>query len=100
MTAIRINCCIVGCRRGTSKFEPDEDGDDEIICGKCWRLVPAATKARRRRIGAEMRRLEKIIPADHDLTEASLRIVTRILRMRARNWRLIKAQAMRAAAGI
>lgn len=52
------------------------------------------------RFGAEMRRLEKIIPADHDLTGANLRIVTRILRMRARNWRLIKAQAMRAAAGI
>lgn len=94
----RVNCCIPGCRRGTTKLEDPED--DEIICSTHFRMVPAATKRRRRVIAAEMRRLEKIIPADHDLTEANLRIVTRMLRMRNRSWRLIKSQALRAAAGI
>lgn len=94
----RINCCIPGCRRGTTKLENPED--DEIICGPHWRMVPAATKRRRRLIAAEMRRLEKIIPADHDLSEKNLRIVVRMLRMRERSWRLIKSQALRAAAGI
>lgn len=94
----RVNCIIPGCRRGTTKLEDPED--DEIICGPHFRMIPAATRRRRRVIGAEMRRLEKIIPSDHDLTEANLRIVVRMLRMRNRNWRLCKRQAMRAAAGI
>jgi hypothetical protein len=94
----RVNCVIPGCRRGTTRLEDPED--DEAICPPHWRMIPAATKRRRRLISAEIRRLEKIIPSDHDLSEASLRIVVRMLRMRDRNWRLIKAQATRAAAGI
>lgn len=32
----RINCCIEGCNRGTTKVEPG----CRIICGKCWRRAP------------------------------------------------------------
>lgn len=32
----RINCCIAGCKRGTTTCEPGI----RIICGKCWRRAP------------------------------------------------------------
>lgn len=95
---LRVNCIIPGCRRGTTKLEDPEA--DEIICGPHFRMIPAATRRRRRLIAAEMRRQEKLIPSDHDLSEANLRIVVRTLRMRARSWRLCVRQAMHAAAGI
>jgi len=37
----RINCCIKGCKRGTTKFAPGYT----IICGKCWRRAPKETRA-------------------------------------------------------
>ena len=48
----RINCCIAGCKRGTTRYP----GDVEIICGKCFRKVPQAWRKRlalyRRKINA------------------------------------------------
>lgn len=32
----RINCCVPGCNRGTTRVEPGW----MIICGKCWRRAP------------------------------------------------------------
>lgn len=37
----RINCCVKGCNRGTTKCEPGV----RIICGKCWRRAPRETRA-------------------------------------------------------
>lgn len=37
----RINCCIKGCKRGPTTCEPGV----RIICGKCWRRAPKATRA-------------------------------------------------------
>jgi hypothetical protein len=37
----RINCCIEGCKRGTTTVEPGI----RIICGKCWRRAPKETRA-------------------------------------------------------
>lgn len=37
----RINCCIRGCKRGTTKFAPGTT----VICGKCWRRAPKETRA-------------------------------------------------------
>lgn len=37
----RINCCIAGCKRGSTKFEPGT----RIICGKCWRRAPKENRA-------------------------------------------------------
>lgn len=52
----RINCCIPGCKRGTTTFEPGTI----MICGKCWRKAPKAmrqrwTKFRRRETLARKR---------------------------------------------
>ena len=38
----RINCCIPGCRRGTTTFEPGTT----MICGKCWRRAPKRLRDR------------------------------------------------------
>lgn len=37
----RINCCIRGCKRGTTKFAPGFT----VICAKCWRKAPKETRA-------------------------------------------------------
>lgn len=38
----RINCCITGCKRGTTQFEPG----CLVICGKCWRKAPKPLRTR------------------------------------------------------
>lgn len=53
----RIACCIPGCRR-TFKHK----GEDEVICGKHWRLGPTEirqlyTQARRRKKWEQVERL-------------------------------------------
>ena len=37
----RINCCIKGCKRGTTTVEPGI----RIICCKCWRRAPKETRS-------------------------------------------------------
>lgn len=37
----RINCCVKGCKRGTTKYPPNFT----VICGKCWRRAPKETRA-------------------------------------------------------
>lgn len=42
----RINCCIAGCKRGTTRMAPREDGSaPEIICSKHWRTVPKSWRS-------------------------------------------------------
>jgi hypothetical protein len=50
----RINCCVLGCRRGSRKFP-----NGELICGRHWRSVPRAIRRR-------FRDLEKIARAAPD----------------------------------
>lgn len=39
----RINCLVPGCKRGTTRIAPYQDGTSpEVICGKHWRTVPKA----------------------------------------------------------
>ena len=52
----RINCCVKGCKRGTTKCEPG----GRIICAKCWRRAPKdlrqlATRWKRRATRFEQR---------------------------------------------
>jgi len=50
MTVRRIPCCVPFCRR-TFKAETD-DPEEEVICGKHWRLAPKD----KRRLRATLRR--------------------------------------------
>lgn len=43
----RVACVATGCRRGTTRIEPDENGrQGEWICGPHWRTVPKNIKDR------------------------------------------------------
>lgn len=53
----RVNCCVEGCRRGTTRIEPLPEGgywletgtaDPEWLCEVHWRRVPGWLKHRRR----------------------------------------------------
>ncbi len=52
----RIPCLVLGCRRTAraDRYPPNT----EIICAKCWRLVPKYLKRRARRLERIMRRLK------------------------------------------
>lgn len=51
----RINCCIPGCKRGTTTHPPGRS----IICGKCWRKAPKAMRDQYSRWRRKGDRLEK-----------------------------------------
>jgi hypothetical protein len=60
----RVACCVIGCRRGTSRIEPLAEGFVDLetgaerkwICAEHWRRVPKTLKARRRALIRQWRR--------------------------------------------
>lgn len=57
----RIPCLNQRCRRTapSEKYGPDA----EIVCGKCWKLLPKAVSDRYRRLKRLRRRLERLARA-------------------------------------
>lgn len=51
----RINCCVTGCQRGTTKFAPG----CRVICGQCWRRAPKAMRHQANVWAARARRFEQ-----------------------------------------
>lgn len=51
----RINCCIPGCKRGTTQFPPG----GSVICGKCWHKAPKALRDQQARWRRKARALER-----------------------------------------
>ncbi|MEM8724645.1 MAG: hypothetical protein AAGE86_03895 [Pseudomonadota bacterium] len=74
----RINCCIVGCKRGTTTFEPGKT----MICGKCWRKAPKHLRTRWSKFRRKANALDKKRHPDanrwHDLAD---RVFWRIRRI-------------------
>ena len=60
----RINCCIDGCKRGTTRVEPG----CLIICGKCWRKAPKELREKR----TACLRLARRYQARNDFREANV----------------------------
>lgn len=58
MTDHRIACINPRCRR-TASFEKMQC--DEIICGKCWKLVPLELRTRYREVRKRYTKIERII---------------------------------------
>jgi hypothetical protein len=58
----------------------------EIICGKCWRLVPGELKAKYRRFRRKRRQLERLAAKTNRTPEFPL-----IDRLESENWRAIRA---------
>ena len=52
----RVNCCITGCKRGTTRLEPNANGEPvEWICGEHWRQVPKSWRTRMSLFGRRYR---------------------------------------------
>lgn len=100
----RTNCCITGCRRGTTTIEPlprdcismdTGKGRHEWICSVHWRLIPKSWKRRRRRFH---RRVAKTWPwkdgIDWDeLTDDQRREHSVAFRLSKKMWARMKAHA-------
>ena len=70
----RINCVIPGCKRGTTRCAPRDDGAlPQIICGKHWRTVPKAWRQVMSGYGRVFRRAER-------------RGDERVMQMASRSW--------------
>lgn len=64
----RVNCCVPGCRCGTTTIPPHPEGtadletgrrEPEWVCAKHWPRVPRPLKARRRALIRQWRRLTR-----------------------------------------
>lgn len=63
----RVNCCVPGCRGGTTTIQPfpegccdlETGGEPEWICSRHWPRVPRLLKARRRALIRQWRRLTR-----------------------------------------
>lgn len=43
----RVGCLVPGCGRGTTRIQPNEDGEQgEYVCGRHWPMVPKSLKRR------------------------------------------------------
>ncbi len=67
----RINCCIKGCKRGTTTCEPGV----RIICGKCWRRAPKDMRTLASIWRARANRFEK--KGDHERADIAGRWANR-----------------------
>lgn len=79
----RIRCFVHGCRR-TAPFEKFGPGV-EIICGKCWKLVPGELKAKYRRFRRKRRQLERLAVKSDRPTNFPV-----IDRLESENWQAIR----------
>jgi len=84
MTADRIPCINPHCRR---TFKAD-DGDGEIICGKCFRCLPEPVRKEHRRYWREIRKWERrIVRTSDEMKIATMRSIRSRLSMRLnRHW--------------
>lgn len=92
--ADRIPCIRPGCRRTAPQEKYPEPGA-EIVCGKCWKQLPPAVKARYRALRRRERRLLRLIGRRVAAGTINLATVDRLReqteRQQAENWREIRA---------
>jgi hypothetical protein len=87
----RLPCVNPRCHRTGSA---EEFGDSDIVCAKCWKLLPQAVRARYKQLRRREKRLLKLIErriADHDIRpETVAAIEHRLSESFAENWQLIR----------
>lgn len=97
----RVNCLVEGCRRGTTRIEPYEEGAVGVetneprpswICGVHWRRVPRRLKRRRSFLLRRWRKLNPTRAYWHLPPGSPQRLKTiQAERLLVENWRRIKA---------
>lgn len=87
----RLPCVNPACKRTAAA---GEFGDSEIICAKCWKLLPQPVKARfkqlRRREKRLLRLIEHRVHAGDIRRETVLMLESRITAAFAANWQVIR----------
>jgi len=95
----RIPCCVPYCRRTASRAKFPHCS--EIICGKHWRLAPAAWRRRRSRLARRYRRRFGDNPPWHYPAGSPDRIdAVRLRRLDNQLWERCKKAAIEAATGL
>lgn len=92
MTGGRIPCLNPRCRR-TAPAE--KYADVEIVCGKCWKLLPKSVTDRYRRLNRVerkiLRRLEKRV-AQRSISAATIsRLERQMADLKEKNWAAIRS---------
>lgn len=101
----RIPCVVPHCRR-TARREPADDETTEVICGKHWRMIDKAVRARHKQMKRRQDWLDRQWEKDggDDIADAVNpkwpRIIRRWVRLRRKAWAHCKRQAIEAAGGI
>lgn len=85
----RIPCINPACRR-TAPAEKYEPGA-EIICPKCWRLLPAPLTSHFRDLARRQRRLTRLARKPGRAAQA-LRLSAMVEAAQERNWQAIRQQ--------
>lgn len=91
----RIACCIPFCSRTASE---ERFRGEEIICGKCWKLVSAGIKAERSQLKRRARRVSRILMRRdvlrrNGITTKAARLEEMFFRAFGRNWERAKRSA-------
>jgi hypothetical protein len=86
----RIPCVNPTCKRTAPR---EDDDETEIICGKCFRALPASLRERYRALGRRERRLLRLSQRRYDAGSVSTERVTVIAglieRAHLSNWQAI-----------
>lgn len=86
----RVNCCVIGCRRGSTKWPVPY----ELLCGEHYRMADKALRMKRARVRRKLAKLGELdTVAGQSLTERAARIDSLF-------WVRIKRQATERSLGI
>jgi hypothetical protein len=101
----RIPCCIPHCRR-TAPREKFADSE-EIICGRCWRRIPAARRHRHKQLEKRLAKLWRLYERDRRAGRITAsreldfdRVGSAAAAAFHRSWERMKQSAIEAAGGI
>lgn len=110
LSSRRVTCCVPFCRCTKGDLATDPLPADltgyEIICAKHWRHVPRSRKARRRQLDRRVERIERMWAraVNRCLPDAAgirwERAYRRAWYAARDGWRMVKAAAIEAAAGM
>lgn len=86
----RIPCINPACRR-TAPAEKYEPGTIDVICPKCWRLLPPALTNHYRDLARRQRQMARLARKP-DRAAQALRLLAMVEAAQGRNWQAIRQQ--------
>jgi hypothetical protein len=96
----RVKCCVPECRRSFKEPRGELDHEhDEVMCGRCWRTVDTALRARHKLVHARSRRALRLVRLKSVRGKPGFanridRLEAIFMRACQRSWLAIKADAV------